>query len=409
MKTNLILIIAVLLSCTAKAQNYQADYKGIRFQNGSFKEILAKAKSENKLLFIDAYTAWCGPCKMMDKKVFTNDTVGEFYNSHFICAKIDMEKGEGPMLLKLYEVNCYPTYLFIDGTGKLLHRVSGACPIQSFIEIGKVAINPEKQFTTLKAKCAAGKINSKEFLDYISLRDASNLEVTNEIEKYFKIFPQVEYCSRMHWYMLKTYDVSYDSPLFKDLVYCRESFYKLYTKDSVNRVINRICINKSNSLYSDFKLDTVGFKKLQAELAAFKLKSLEQRLSEMKWVFYKETKNWPQYAVAGNDYINRYVYNDAYWLNIMAYIFLINDVKDSKCLDVGITWVKRSIEIQKKSWNTHIYACLLYLYGKKTEAIAMQKEAIKLAENREDKGFLVGWLENFEAMSEDEIDHILKK
>ena len=41
--------------------------KGIRFTPGKWAEILKKAKAENKIIFFDAYTTWCGPCKLLQK------------------------------------------------------------------------------------------------------------------------------------------------------------------------------------------------------------------------------------------------------------------------------------------------------------------------------------------------------
>src|SRR6185503_10815231 len=98
--------------------------------------LLARAKKEKKMIMVDAFTTWCGPCKWMAKNIFPNDTVAEFYNKNFINAKIDMEKGEGPDLAKKYEVGCYPTFLFIDGNGQLIHRQSGGGEVKSFIQLG---------------------------------------------------------------------------------------------------------------------------------------------------------------------------------------------------------------------------------------------------------------------------------
>lgn len=39
---------------------------------------MAKAKTEDKLLFVDAFAKWCGPCKSMAKNVFTQQKVGDF-------------------------------------------------------------------------------------------------------------------------------------------------------------------------------------------------------------------------------------------------------------------------------------------------------------------------------------------
>ena len=87
----------------------------INFEKGSWSEALAKAKKEDKIVFVDCYTTWCGPCKWMDKNVFTDGAVAEFYNEHFVNVKLDMERGEGLDIATIYDVRAYPTLLFING------------------------------------------------------------------------------------------------------------------------------------------------------------------------------------------------------------------------------------------------------------------------------------------------------
>jgi Highly conserved protein containing a thioredoxin domain len=69
--------------------------ESIDFQTTTFKEVLAKAKREKKLVFMDAFASWCGPCKMMEKNIFPIKSVKEYYNANFINSRFDMEKGEG--------------------------------------------------------------------------------------------------------------------------------------------------------------------------------------------------------------------------------------------------------------------------------------------------------------------------
>ena len=57
----------------------------------TWKEILTKAKAENKTIFVDVYTKWCGPCKHVSETVFPQEKLGEYYNSRFINFKIDAE------------------------------------------------------------------------------------------------------------------------------------------------------------------------------------------------------------------------------------------------------------------------------------------------------------------------------
>lgn len=69
--------------------------EGVRFESLTFEEALQKAKEENRWIFLDAYTSWCGPCKVMAEQVFTLAKAGVFFNSRFVNVKYDMEKGEG--------------------------------------------------------------------------------------------------------------------------------------------------------------------------------------------------------------------------------------------------------------------------------------------------------------------------
>jgi thioredoxin 1 len=111
--------------------------EGIQFTEASWREILKKAKAEKKVIFLDAYASWCGPCKLLQKNVFTKKTVGDFYNGKFINVKMDMEKGEGPALSEVYPLEAYPTLLFIDGNGKVLKKFIGAPSAEELISIGK--------------------------------------------------------------------------------------------------------------------------------------------------------------------------------------------------------------------------------------------------------------------------------
>lgn len=111
-----------------------SDYKGVMFEETPLEDVLAKAGKAGKLVFVDTYTGWCAPCKMMDKKVFILKEVGDFFNKNFVNTKIDIEKGKGIELAKKFEIRAVPTYLFLDGEGNLIYRTSGYQEAEAFIE-----------------------------------------------------------------------------------------------------------------------------------------------------------------------------------------------------------------------------------------------------------------------------------
>ena len=113
---------------------------GIAFVTASFDELLAKAKAENKLLFIDGYTTWCGPCKMLAKQTFPQKEVGTYMNARFVSAQIDMERGEGPELAKRFGISAYPTMLILRPDGTLVNKLVGFFAPQPFLAKVKEAI-----------------------------------------------------------------------------------------------------------------------------------------------------------------------------------------------------------------------------------------------------------------------------
>lgn len=127
---------AMLIATAVWAQTEEVTpTTGTRFlDNEPFDTALTQAQKEGKQLFVDCYTTWCGPCRMMTTQVFPLDTVGQYMNAHFVCLKVDMEKGEGPELAKRYEVRAYPTFLILDKEGKEVNRLVGANSPAGFIE-----------------------------------------------------------------------------------------------------------------------------------------------------------------------------------------------------------------------------------------------------------------------------------
>lgn len=133
----LLVLVCMLGAVELKAQT---DATGIEFFHGTFAEAQAKANKENKLIFMDAYTSWCAPCRFMASNVFTDQSVGEYYNAHFINMKVDMEKGEGVDLSRRYSVMAYPTLLFINGNGEVKSRTMGGKPAADFIALGQKVV-----------------------------------------------------------------------------------------------------------------------------------------------------------------------------------------------------------------------------------------------------------------------------
>ena len=164
----IIIIVLAVFAITAGAQT--------NFNEGkTFQQILAQATAEGKPVFIDCYTEWCGPCKQMAKNVFPQTEAGDYFNSKFVCWKVDMEKGEGPELAKKYEVAAYPTFLILNADGSLRATQVGSAPLDKFIKTIDALLNEEKGLPWYQQQFKDGNRDEAFLKDYMDLLDSRYL------------------------------------------------------------------------------------------------------------------------------------------------------------------------------------------------------------------------------------------
>lgn len=154
----------------------------IQFDKISFEEAKTKASASNKLIFFDAYTSWCAPCKWMENNVFNRADVAAFYNEHFINTKFDCEAGEGIILAKQYEIKSFPTYLFLDGEGTLVYRTQSRMEAEEFVAEGQRAIDPNYQLPVLASRYASGERDPTFLLRYIFAMGKADPEQAKRVQ-----------------------------------------------------------------------------------------------------------------------------------------------------------------------------------------------------------------------------------
>ncbi|MDF2447603.1 MAG: thiol:disulfide interchange protein [Bacteroidota bacterium] len=378
MKLSFLSLALVGFTCfTSIGQN-----RSIVFEHGTFAEIKAKALKENKLVFIDAYTTWCGPCKHMAKTVFTNDTVADYFNKNFVNAKMDMEKGEGIEIAKQYQVQCYPNLLFIDGKGNLIHRTAGSLPAKDFIAFAEETKIPEKQFAYFSNNYESNKTNPEFLAKYISAREGTCLESREIVKDYFSLQKDADLSSKANWNMIVNHINDVDSREFKYLIANRKQFDDLYTSKSVDEKIESV---NENRLYTILR--TKPFNKSKYEETK---KSIEQlRMPNTKRLFFESDLNlsemnqdWITYSKLAVDNVDQFYFDKSDALNNMAWSFY-EKVSDKDALAKAESWAKRACELDKSYANLDTYAAILYKEGKKTHALEVANAAIDQAKKQQ--------------------------
>ena len=137
---------------------YAQEGKGIKFFDGSWEELLEKAKKENKPFFVDFYTSWCYPCKLLERKTFSSPKVGNFANKNFIPYRLNAESRKGLPIARKYGVRAYPTIIFFNSKGEVIGTHIGFVGPDQFLQI--LEQYSKKATGTLKEKTFKERNNS---------------------------------------------------------------------------------------------------------------------------------------------------------------------------------------------------------------------------------------------------------
>lgn len=272
-------IISIVLAVFAITAGAQTNFN----EGKTFQQILAQAKAEGKPVFIDCYTSWCGPCKQMATKVFPQKEAGDYFNSKFVCWKVDMEKGEGPELAKKYDVAAYPTFLIVNSDGSLRATQVGSAPLEQFIKTIDGLLNEEKGLPWYLQQFKEGNRDEAFLKDYMDLLDSRYLfnekkQVTNVLLEGKTAQQIVDDNALFNLFITTRYDV--DDELFLEIYRLRATVQEKYgdkavqTLDKAWKQGARMIMEFEGREFKDFDADK--FQAYKQKMQAYNVPDIEQ-------------------------------------------------------------------------------------------------------------------------------------
>jgi len=351
---------------------------GIDFFHGTWEEALAESKTQDKPIFVDAYTTWCGPCKRMAKTVFTQESVGDFYNNNFICMKIDMEKPEGRKFQQSYPVTAYPTLYYIDGNGETIYHTKGGRGVDQFIELGRTVLGKTDKSGEFAEKYEAGDRDPELVLGYVKALNKAgkpSLKISNDYIK-----EQDDLTTPFNLKFIYEATIEADSRIFDLLVKNKAAIIKLESKEAVEQKIKAACKRTSKKALEFESTDL--HEEAKAKMKAHCPDHAVAFAGEVDMNYYRAANDAKNFVKACNTYVKKSVKNNAKELH-----FISKDLKNSFKEDKSA--MKLAEKLAKKAADNggtyeyyYNYAEILLENGKKSDAKKMADKSLKLADGQ---------------------------
>ena len=286
---------------------------GVAFVEGkTFAEALAMAKAEGKMLFVDCYTTWCGPCRMMTTKVFPQKLMGDYFNAKFVCLKVDMEKGEGPQLHKQWGVRAYPTFLFFDAEGKEVNRiVGGDSNAARFLEKVKRGIG-SKGLAAMTARYDAGDRDTTFLTDYLDvLGSAYDAQKTEEVAGELLKGRGADMLTNARLYEVFLKHATPMTEPFRYVLSHKDEFCARYDKDQLKACLSMAWMNYTRRVIrrgADGKVtyDQAGMDAYEKEMKKWKVEDREKIVQLAAIEAAQAMGEWKEFAARCSRFIDEF-------------------------------------------------------------------------------------------------------
>jgi thiol-disulfide isomerase/thioredoxin len=328
--------------------------KGIIFNHSDWNNILKKAAEEQKLIFVDCYTTWCGPCKMMAKKTFTQEEVGNFFNKNFINVKLDMEKEPGLSLKTTFGVTAYPTLLVIDAKQNIIHKSVGALQKEALLKFANEALNGSGTLSSYHEKYKKEGIANKAFvLEYLLKLEAAGekKKLANVTNLYFEQLEKKDLLERKNWNLLKKYVETIHNKAFQLVLKNQDEFIEAIGKKEVEDKVyftflregNQLCDKNENG---DFVLNKVKKKNFLNQLKKNKVRNKEMIKAYSEISTNRSQKDWKAYINSVSKYLKEDII-DKGAMSLYNYALPIERaVKDQALRAEVAKWCDMGLEIE---------------------------------------------------------------
>ncbi len=364
---NFLFVIFICLAAFADAQ------EGIQFFGGSWDEAIETAKKEHKLIFMDAYAEWCGPCKRMAKEVFTQKELGDFFNKYFINVKMDMEKGEGPKLAQKFKVSAYPTLFFIDGAGEVVNVQVGGVNAEQLLGLAKVSMNKGDKSKNFEEEYENGNRDPEMLKAYAYALMVSGKPTMKIANEYIK--SQGENSSDAFLEFIFDFATEADCSIFDKLIQHREKLIKIKGEEVFRNKAEKACNETVKKAFNFLTKSLLDEAKKQMKLAMPSFAAEYALKADI--IYFTMVKDFKKAGALIEKYASKFGKSNESKLHFAAQL-VSQSFEDKKLNLKAEKWAAAAYSKKKSKEFAKTYAVLLMKNGKNAEYKKLEEEIKKM-------------------------------
>lgn len=428
-------LTTLLTLCLVPVLSLAQSGDGIKFvEEPSWQHLLLKAKAEHKYIFVDAFTTWCEPCKVMDSDVYPTAEVGALFNQKFVSIHLQMDQTKGDSQLvkqwykeadsiqQRYALTGYPSYLFFSPAGKLVLRDSGGRNAAQLIALAQAAIDPKQQYATLvdnykhgrkdysaldavalAAKSMGDKelagVIARDYWDHVLNHQSAHSLMTKEHLQFVLDFPDLYFSDGSKG---KFFDLFFHHA---------DEIDRLFERPGLSEGLVRAVISKeeiSDKLWQGDKpiSSAPNWNEIASTITGkYSLDYAESLVPAARLLFYARTRNWNDFVLFFEETMTKFPpqskdpvlarhlfgaygppeWGDEWTLNSAAWD-LFQHCADADLLAKALAWSDLSIKVSRNGGGNFIAnpayydtkANLLYRLGRRDEAIALEQATVEV-------------------------------
>lgn len=382
---------------------------GVAFFIGNWQKVTKDFVDLELPIFVFVYANYKSDCQKMQRNVFEQKAVGEFFNRNFLSVKINLQTEDGFKFNNDYSLRDYPSYLFFHPNGELVYQSSGHMDAESFLALSskalslcqtkakilKVAVSHEgemefnvadkydnlyKKLIESNVKYGNGYYNPDFLYEYAYLLKKFNVPYQHVANQYLDVLPKNELSSTKNVAFVCDFADNIQSAAFNLLIKNLNYYSVIADEELVNKRIKEAV--KMSVILAAANRNTKELEQAISVIKSANLPDVEEFEFLMRTTYFEKLERWQEFSTLAIAYFKDGNGADPNMLNVFSRKFAVYISNELK-LEKALVWAKTLVNDKPSNFKyRETYSALLYRLDKTSKSLKEAEVAKALAQKK---------------------------